>query len=147
MNYSQAVQTRDLTMDELAADLSKIRADIHRLKEAEWLLSQQIIEEMDLTQATLAETTEGTVEIQRRYRYDQAAFRPLMEMMSEEDLIEHGAYKPSHTEVVPAKWVTAKVKALTNRGREYSDIVERARYIERTTIKLTPNKEDKRDNG
>lgn len=60
-------------------------------------------------------------------RYDQARLRAVMEFVSEEELVQRGAYIPAHEETVPAAWNATKLKPFARRGREIREVIDAAK--------------------
>ena len=76
-------------------------------------------------------------ELRQKTRYEQVAFSPLKELLSDADLVT--CFRPEHSETVYVsdKWDTMQVRALARRyGTQVQRIVDAARVVEDGKLKF-----------
>ena len=140
MNYREVGQ--DLTLDEAVEQLASTRATMKNLKEAEYYLTLQIIDELVARGATEARTDAGIVQLVTKNTYDPTKLAALREITDPRDL--EGVYTAPYEEVIsqPEKWNMTKGRSLSRLGDEHASIIEGAQIPGRPTVKIVEDKED-----
>mgnify|MGYP003135042927 CR=1 FL=1 len=146
MEYSEIEGTRGMNLDETVERLLLIRKQLKKLTEVEYLLTREVIEQMDDIGATESRVTVGKVELSRPVTYDTNVLAGLREITSPEDLA--GAYTPPHDVVrhVPGSWNMTKGRSLKKLSHQHSGIIEDAKIYGRPRVKIEENKENGSNN-
>ena len=143
MEYSAIEGTRGISLDEAVEQLAECRKQLRRFGEVEYLLSREVIEQMDSIGSTESRVTIGKVALSRPVTYDNNVLAGLREITSPEDL--DGAYTPPHEVVkrVPETWNMTKGRRLKKLSNQHAGIIEDAKIYGRPRIKI----EENGDNG
>ena len=99
-------------------------------------IEEELLRRIEANGGTELESTDYHCERVVSNSYEQALFQPLLEVLSPEALAD--CYIPAHQEPVPAKWITAKVKAQARKvGTEALRIVDAAQVPGRPTLRFS----------
>ena len=134
LTYADAVHTS--TTDEVVAELVDVRKRIEAMKEAEYLLSREIIEAMEKDGSERMRTPSGIVTMPRSVTYDASILAGLREITDPADL--EGIYSPEHEEVkrVPEAWNMAKGRKLLKHSSDHAAIIEDAKIYGVPRVKI-----------
>ena len=93
---------------------------------------------MEWDEATLYPCEAGVATLEAKTTYDYSKLIGLFELVSEQELTELEAYTPEAGKFVsvPATWNMTKTNMLKKRGREYADIIEGAKVVSGTSLKV-----------
>ena len=100
-------------------------------------LEEEMLRRMHERHANGIPSDTWEVKLEQKATYDQAAFRPLLEVFTEGDVAE--VYTPPHQETreVPAAWATVKLIAKAKRyGAQALQVVEAARVPGRESVSV-----------
>jgi len=125
LDNAEAVQSA--TTEEVVAELVELRRRIEALREAEYLVSRQIIETMEADGSERMRTPSGIVTIPRPVTYDASILAGLREITDPADLA--GIYTAEHEEVrqVPERWNMAAGRKLIKYSADHAAIISDAR--------------------
>ena len=134
LDNTEAVQSA--TTEEVVAELVVLRRRIEALREAEYLVSRQIIETMEADGSERMRTPAGIVTIPRPVTYDASILAGLREITDPADLA--GIYYPEHEEVtrVAEKWNMGKGRKLLKFSADHASIIEDARIYGSPKVKI-----------
>ena len=138
MNYSDASQYKDLSLDESADELVKLRATIDALKQAEYILTRQILDKMESMGSMEHRTNSAILTMVVKNTYDQNLLTPLLELEDPDELTSDGTYTPEHMELKPARWNMSPAKGgkLRKRSKHHRRIIENAKIPSQPTLKI-----------
>jgi hypothetical protein len=127
---------QDATLDEVVQELVDVRERIEAMKQAEYLLSRQIVETMERWGSERMRTPTGIVTMPRSVTYDASILAGLREITDPADL--DGIYTPEHEEVkrVPEAWNMAKGRKLLKHSSEHVAIIEDAKIYGVPRVKI-----------
>ena len=129
---------RTISDTELLGWYDAQRAGLEHAQNVSGRLEQEMLQRMEARGATAIPSDEYVCELVVRNTYDQARFRPFLEILSEREL--QGVFTPAHEETVEVvdKWNTQKLVALAKRyGAEALRIIEQAKLPGARTLKFT----------
>jgi len=132
--YADAVQTS--TLDEVVAELVEVRERITTMREAEYLLSRQIIESMQADGSERMRTPSGIVTTPRPVTYDASILAKLREITDPADL--EGIYTPEREvlRLEPERWDMSRGRRLLKFSGDHAAIVEDAKIYGRPRVKI-----------
>ena len=136
MRLDKAEAVRDATFDEVVEQLVDVRERIEAMREAEYLLSRQIVEAMEDDGSERMRTPSGIVTIPRSVSYDASILARLREITDPADL--EGIYTPEHDEVrrMPEKWNMARGRKLLRHSGDHAAIIEDAKIYGSPRVKV-----------
>lgn len=129
-------------MNDIHALTTKLRntiESIDALTRTRWLIESEITRIMLEQDATEIPTDAGVVTLRHRVSYDDNRLAPMRELISEQELVESGAWTPSYQQTVTVneKWNKARLKKLVGkRGSEYTSIIDSARIHDNPRITI-----------
>jgi len=134
LDNTEAVQSA--TTEEVVAELVVLRRRIEALREAEYLVSRQIIETMEADGSERMRTPTGIVTLPRSVTYDASILAGLREITDPADL--DGIYYPEHEEVkrVPEAWNMSKGRKLLKHSADHASIIEDAKIYGSPRVKI-----------
>jgi hypothetical protein len=105
--------------------------------------SMELRQRMVTDEATKVLHPGAKVTLETKPVFNQSVLRGLLEFLTEEELIELGAFTPETSEqvVTPEKWNMTKVNALRSLGKDIAEVVHRARTELPATVKIVRIKE------
>ena len=139
MDYSEIESIKDVTLDDAVEQLADVRKQLKTLQEVEWILSNEVVRQMDDIGATESRVEIGKVALTRPVTYDYSVLAGLREITDPEDL--DGAYTAPHEVVkhVPESWNMTKAKPLKKLSHEHGSIIEDAKIYGRPRIRIEEN--------
>lgn len=139
MDYSEIESLKDVTLDDAVEQLADVRKQLKTLQEVEWILSNEVVRQMDDIGATESRVEIGKVALTRPVSYDYSVLANLREITDPEDL--EGAYTAPHEIVkhVPESWNMTKAKPLKKLSHQHGSIIEDAKIYGRPRIRIEEN--------
>ena len=136
MRLDKAEAVRDATLDETVEQLVDVRERIEAMREAEYLLSRQIIETMEDDGSERMRTPSGIVTIPRSVSYDASILARLREITDPADLED--CYTPEHDEVrrVPERWDMARGRRLLKHSADHASIITDAKIYGAAKVRI-----------
>ena len=130
-------------MDKLEALLiawNNVQVEIQGAQQRQHEIRQDIEQYMDQEGAEERQVNGQTVTYKPSPQWFKELLRPLLEIMSEDELKSSGAYIPETTKVMPPDWDIRKVKPLARYSAEARSIIENANRSEGKVLKITEKK-------
>ena len=130
-------------MDELAdllTNRNKLRTTLYSVEFELFEIDKKIKSYMYQEGAEERQVNGQTVTYKPSFQWSKELLRPLLEIMSEDELTSSGAYIPETTKVIPPDWDIRKVKPLARYSAEARRIIENANRPGFPVLKITEKK-------
>ncbi len=133
--------------DDMITDRANIAGMINRLVLILGRMDHEIQVRMEGDRATALDHPEWEIELKpSSVKYDHAILEKIWELVSDEAVMESGAYTPEHQgPMVPASWNASKAKKLKKFSGAVADVIDSARIEGRG--KLSFKRKGTQDDG
>ena len=139
MRLQEAQAVKELSLEEMVADLVDARAALKAQEEAIWYLERAVTEGMQERGATVVRTPAGEATLTTPVTYDYGILAGLREITPPDDLV---GYTPER-EVLkrePERWNMTQAKTLGRLSHDHAAIIEDAKIEGNPRVKFTEKK-------
>jgi len=144
LNYTDVERFKDLSLGEQCLELRDLLTTLDNLQRVKWWLEHSIAEQMNENEQTMVRHEDGITRLSYTADYDPNVLAELREIADPADLA--GVYYPPEEKTVlsPEKWNMTKGRHLAALGKDYADIIDRARRVIKERPKLKYYEKDQR---
>ena len=143
MRLTEVMQTADMTVEGLVAELVEARASLRSQEASVYYLERAVVEGMEERGATVVRTDGGEATLTAPVTYDYGILARLREITSPDDLV---GYTPEREvlKVEPERWNLTQAKVLGKLSHAHAAILSDARIYGTPRVKFTEKKKGAR---